>query len=153
MLDALKKDREIVVKEGLAASGRKRKRAVNADATGSETDLQATGREQLEAVVVRVVIARSGVIDDYFEKDRRSYNCATAMTKHLVNLRQWTLQELCLGIEQRIGQNSYIRIIFEAWPKSCSDGRVPSEIERICSNTDLENFLYLAKGTYHTVIF
>ena len=63
------------------------------------------------------------------------------------------LQELYLGIEQRIGQNRDIKIIFGACTKPCSDSRVPSEIERICSNTDLKSFLDLAKGTYHSVTF
>ena len=86
MLDALKKDRETMVKEVLAAAGRKRKHAANADDPGSETELQAPGQEQLEAVVVQVVIGRAGVIDDYFEEYRRSYKWPTAMTKHLMKL-------------------------------------------------------------------
>src|SRR6266576_2918278 len=81
MLDALKKDRETVVKEGLAAAGRKRKRAADDNDPGSETELQASGREQLEAVVVRVVIARAGVIDDYYKEEEWTYKWATAMMK------------------------------------------------------------------------
>ena len=86
MLDALKKDRETVVKKGLAAAGRKHKHTVNTDDPGSETELQAPGREQLEVVVVQVVTARARVIDDYFEEDRRSYKWATAIMKHLMKL-------------------------------------------------------------------
>jgi len=152
MLDALKKDRETVVKEGLAAAGRKRKRAADDNDPGSETELQAPGREQLEAVVVWVVIARAGVIDDYYEEEGRTYKWATAMTKHLVKLRQRILQELYLGIKQRIGQKKHIRIIFGACTKPHSDGRVPVEVEHICSNTDLENFLDLIKGAYNLII-
>ena len=58
-----------------------------------------------------------------------------------------------MGIQQRIRQNRHIRIIFVACTKPRSDGRVPSEVERICSNTVLENFFDLAKGTYHLVTF
>ena len=43
MLDALKKDRETVVKEVLTAAGRKHKRVPNVDDPGSETELQAPG--------------------------------------------------------------------------------------------------------------
>ena len=86
MLHALKKDRETMVKEELTAAGRKLKRAANADDPGSKTELQATGREQLEAVVIRVVIDRAVVIDGYFEEDRRLYKWATTITKHLMKL-------------------------------------------------------------------
>ena len=91
MLDALKKNRETVVKEEHAAAGRTRKCAANADDSGSETELQAPGWEQLQAVVVQVVIAIAEVIDDYFEEDRRSYKWAPTITKHLVKLQQQTL--------------------------------------------------------------
>ena len=87
MLDAVKKDRETLVKEGLVAAGRKHKRVANTEYRGREAELQATGREQLQVVVVRVVIARAGVIDDYFEEDGSSYKWATAMREHLVKLQ------------------------------------------------------------------
>ena len=43
MLDALEKDKKTVVKEELAATGRKRKHIANIDDPGSETELQAPG--------------------------------------------------------------------------------------------------------------
>lgn len=90
MLDAIKKDRETIVKEECVVAGRKVKCTANADDQGSDTKIEALEWEQLEAVVKRVVIASVGFIDNNYKEEGRSYQWAIAIRKDLVKLQQCT---------------------------------------------------------------
>jgi hypothetical protein len=143
----LKKDRETEVREGLAAGRRKRKR----DANNSDSEVGGPSATRLDTVVtVRVVIVEPDRSDDEVEFGKLRW--ATASRKQLVALEKRTLKEIHEAIAERIPEGKHIRAIFGACEKPPADGKEPSDVERICSNQDLENFLRVAQGVYKPIV-
>ena len=145
LLDCLKKTRETETREDLATAGRRRtaaeaEAALNLDPDDAESQTLSTGR------IVRVYISSP---DNLASKALDgSYLWATCPKSQLVKLKTLTLAELHSGIKKRL-ENGKIRAIYGALDKPPANGNVPSDVERIYTDEDLENFVDVTHGSYN----
>jgi len=144
LLDSLKKDQEIEVKESLAAAALQREQAAN----DSDKDL---GRPIApKAVIVWVIIVdpddATNVMPD------GGYYWATAKVRQFVALKKIIVAEVLNSISNRIPEGRYICAMYGALTKPPADGTDPEDIERNTSDDDLSNFIMLAKQVYAPIM-
>lgn len=152
LLDALKKDRETLTREGLQAGQRKRRRAAN-DVPEELAADPAEPPMPPPSDVVRVVIVEPDVPGDVVNAGNHIYKWANANRSQLVKLEKHTLQEIYKTIADRIPNDKYIRAIFGACDKPPANGNPPIDIERMCTDDDLANFIQLMRDTYKPITF
>ena len=143
LLDCLKKTRETETREDLATAGRRQ----------AEVDVEvddAVDRTPSSNRIVRVYISDPNVAASKAPDGK--YLWATCPKSQLVKLKNITLAELHKGIQTRL-QNGKIHSIYGALEKPPADGSLPSDVERICTDEDLENFLDVTHGSYSPVCF
>ena len=146
LLDALKKDRETETREGLAAAARKRKR--DEDDTDNDDPDQPPVADATPITTIRVVVVEPDNPADVIDGPLGKYKWATAGRKQLVKLKDRTLKEIYAGIKDRIPDDKHIRAIFGACVKPPVDGNGPDDVERLCTDDDLDGYLRVVRGTY-----
>ena len=148
LLDCLKKDREIMMKRGLASAAIKRKHAVN-DTDDDESAPLRPNHTPTE--VIRVLVIDSDKPMDLVGASGQ-FKWATAGTKQLVALKELTIAALLNAINARILAAKYVRSIFGTVTKPPANGAEPEDVERITCNEDLRNLIEVTLGAYKPIM-
>ena len=147
LLDFVKKDRETMMKGGLASAAIKRKHAVN-DSDDDESAPLRLNYKQTEAI--RVLLIDPDKPMDLVGASGQ-FKWATAGTKQLVALKELTIAALMNAINTRIPAAKYVRSILCAVTKPPANGAEPEDIERITCDEDLRNFIEVTCGAYKPI--
>ena len=146
MLDALKKDRDTETREGLAEA--RRERANRANDPPDEPAQPGSASNEVSLVTIRVLIVEPDEADDAGTQ-QGGYKWANAKRKQLITLEKQTLADIAVAITDRIPDGKHIRAIFGSCEKPPVDGSQPKDIERLCSDDDLTNFLRVVRSVYN----
>ena len=140
MLDRLKNDRETgtTIALTLASSRRERSRDMDISAK-SDPLISPTG------ITIRMVLVEP---QEALDEPAGPYHWAIACQKQLVTLKYITITEILASIKAQIPDSEYDRTLCSTITKSCINGSVSQDTERLVTDSELQGFISMFEGMY-----